>query len=369
MGDDPRRVALRALRRIDEGAFANLVLPPLLERSDLDERDRHFATELTYGTTRMRRACDWLVDRFVTRPVDPDVRNALRLGAYQLEHLKTPPHAAVSSTVDVAPGRARGFVNAVLRKVAGAPRPEWPDLATELSYPDWIVERLSADLGADDARAALMAMNEPRPPTVRADGYVQDTASQWVAAAADADGASLAVDTCAGPGGKATALGAERVLAFDVQPHRAALVAANATRHRHPEVHTAIADGRSVPLPRRCADRVLVDAPCSGLGVLGRRADARWRVGSADVDRLAMLQRELLAEALDLVRSGGLVVYSACTLTRAETVDIDSWLFDEHAEFRAVPPPAPWTAIRRGGRVLPQDHGTDGMYVLRLRAP
>src|SRR5206468_9683539 len=126
-------------------------------------RDRHFVTELVYGTTRMRRACDWLVGRFVDRPLDPDVRAALRLGAYQLHFLGTPPHAAVSATVDAAPKRARGLVNAVLRKVANATSagdPEWPDDATRLSYPDWIVARLVDDLGSKPALDALDQMNQ-----------------------------------------------------------------------------------------------------------------------------------------------------------------------------------------------------------------
>jgi 16S rRNA (cytosine967-C5)-methyltransferase len=128
-----RSLALEALDRIDPGgAYANLVLPELLRASGLDERDRHFATELVYGTTRQRRACDHLVDRFLTRPVEPQVRNALRLGAYQLHHLSLAPHAAVGETVEVVPRRARGLVNAVLRRVAEAPV-VWPDDATRLS--------------------------------------------------------------------------------------------------------------------------------------------------------------------------------------------------------------------------------------------
>jgi 16S rRNA (cytosine967-C5)-methyltransferase len=367
--DDARRVALRALRRIDEGAFANLVLPPLIERSDLEQRDRDFVTELTYGTTRMRRACDWLVDKHVDRDLDVDVRNALRLGAYQLRFLSTPPHAAVSATVDVAPRRARGFVNAVLRKVAADTTPAWPNVATELSYPDWIVNRLAADLGPQLARDALIAMNRAPSVTKRADGYVQDEASQWVAAVVDAAPGDLVVDTCAGPGGKATAIGADRVIALDLQPHRAGLVVENARRHKHPEVRVAIADGRSLPLAAASADRVLVDAPCSGLGVLGRRADARWRIKAADVERLAALQRELLTAAIAVLRPGGVLVYSVCTLTAAETSSIDDWLGNAHPQLVASQVGGPWEAHGRGARLLPQTRATDGMYVLRLHAP
>ena len=150
----PRSLALDALRRIDDGAYANLAVPGILSRSQLSERDRAFVTELVYGTTRMRRACDWLVERYLFRDVDPDVRAVLRLGAYQLAFLQTPPHAAVGETVGLANGRAKGLVNAVLRKVADAGPPSidaWPDDATRLSYPDWIVEQLTRDLGSAPA--------------------------------------------------------------------------------------------------------------------------------------------------------------------------------------------------------------------------
>lgn len=369
MSDDARRVALRALRRIDEGAFANLVVPPMIERTDLDRRDRAFVTELAYGTTRMRRACDWLIDRHLQRDVDGETRNALRLGAYQLHFLETPAHAAVSATVEVAPRRSRGFVNAILRRVAADASPAWPNVATELSYPDWVVNRLATDLGPNVARDALVAMNRAPDVTVRDDGYVQDRASQWVAELVGATSGEVVVDTCAGPGGKATAIGASTVIALDRQPHRASLVVENARRYGHPEVHVAVADGRCPPLPAQSADRVLVDAPCSGLGVLGRRPDARWRIDAADVARLAALQRELIDGAARLVRPGGTLVYSVCTLTAAETIDVDGWLASTHPALRPDPPDNRWEHCGRGGRLLPQAHGTDGMYVLRLRAP
>ncbi len=143
---DPRRVAIEALVRIDrDGAYANLVLPKVLARSGLGERDRAFVTQLVYGTTRYRRACDWFVDRFAHGDLDDDVRAALRLGTYQLRMLGTPAHAAVSATVDVVPRRVKGLVNAVLRKVATA-EDAWPSDAVRLSYPDWIVDALVGDV-------------------------------------------------------------------------------------------------------------------------------------------------------------------------------------------------------------------------------
>ena len=117
-----RRLALDCLLEIDAGGRANVVVPGALGRSELDSRDRALATELVYGTCRMRRACDWLVDRHVRGRTDPEVRAALRLGAYQLAWMRVPPHAAVSATVDEVRGPGRTMVNAVLRRVAARVR-------------------------------------------------------------------------------------------------------------------------------------------------------------------------------------------------------------------------------------------------------
>ena len=364
-----RALALDALDRIDPGgAYANLVLPDLLRTSGLAERDRHFATELVYGTTRQRRACDHLVDRFLTREVEPHVRNALRLGAYQLHHLGLPPHAAVGETVEVVPRKVRGFVNAVLRRVAEAPV-SWPDEATRLSYPDWIVERLRADLGAADALAALETMDRAPTVTEREDGYVQDLASRWVAEAVGAQAGERVLDLCAAPGGKALVLAATgaRGVAADARAARASLVVHNARGRA--ELAVLVADGRRPPFPPATFDRVLVDAPCSGLGVLRRRPDARWRIDAAAVERLVVLQRELVLAALPLVRPGGVLVYSVCTLTDVEGPGLDAALAASHPELEAEPPEGPWRPVGRGGRLLPQDEDTDGMYLLRLRVP
>jgi 16S rRNA (cytosine967-C5)-methyltransferase len=361
-----RAVALKALGRIEaEGAYANLAVPGELANSDLDDRDRRFVTELVYGTARRQRACDFLVDRFLLKPVTPDVRRILRLGAYQLHFADIAPHAAVSETVALAPQRVRGLVNAVLRRVADTPV-EWPDEATRLSYPDWIVDRLRSDLGDTDAFAALEQMNAPAEKTVREDGYVQDRASQWVAELVDARPGERIADLCAAPGGKATALRASGalVVAADLHQVRAALVVKNGLDQ------VVVADARRPPFAPGTFDRVLVDAPCTGLGALRRRPDARWRLGAADVDNLAALQRELVDAATTLLRPGGVLVYSVCTLTKAESIGIDEYLAAEHPALQPLDPPAaPWQPWGRGALLLPQTEGTDGMTILRLRSP
>ena len=375
-GPTARGVALQALRDVDSGGRANVVVPALLSASRLDRRDRHLVTELVYGTCRMQRACDWLAGRHARGRLDAEVRAALRLGAYQLGWTRIPSHAAVSATVAEIRGPGRSVVNAVLRRVASDVDHgvvTWPDPATELSYPDWIVERLCADLGRQSAFEALEVMNQPATATVRADGYTQDRASQMIAEhlAPWASGACV-LDMCAAPGGKATGLapGAGLVVAADLSLTRARMVQDNGRRLGSHTMATLVADGTRAPFTPAGFDLVLVDAPCSGLGVLRRRPDARWRVQPADVERLATLQRRLLASAAPLLRPGGLLAYSVCTLTAAETAAVDRWGARELAAFEPVAPPGPpWRPAGRGGLLLPQAEGTDGMFLLVLRAP
>lgn len=327
-GTVARRVAINAMVRIDrDNAFANLVLPPMLaKRDDIDQRDKAFITELVYGTTRMMRACDFLVNRFVLDKIEPQVRAALRIGAYQLHYLGTPRHAAVGATVGAVNGRGRGVVNAVLRRVADAEDAGpvvWPNDATRLSYPNHIIDRLTTDLGPASAIEALEVMNRSAVVHERDDGYVQDLASQRVVEMVGAREGELVVDLCAAPGGKATGMAASgaHVVAADLQPHRVGLIVDNVRRldeSARGRVAPIVADGTKVPLRPGIADRVLVDAPCSGLGSLRRRADARWRINKGAPERLAPLQVDLVLAGFDLLVLGGTLTYSVCTLTNAE---------------------------------------------------
>lgn len=357
--------------RIDvDGAYANLVVPQLLERRALEPADRRLVTGLVYGTTRMRRACDACVDPYLLGPVDPLVRAALRLGAFQLVFLGTPAHAAVSATVGAVRGPGRSVVNAVLRKLAAAGTPTWPDLATRLSYPDWILQRLTADLGEADAVAALEAMNEPAEVHRRADDYVQDLASQLVVAAVAAGPGERVLDLSGAPGGKATGLAAAgaRVVAGDVRPGRSRLMAGNVARLGWADaVAILTADGTRPPLRPGWADKILVDAPCSGLGSLRRRPDARWRVEPDAPERLGRLQLDLVLAQLDVLRPGGVLTYSVCTLTRVETLGVLDEVLDRVGDRLEVlePPPGPWRPF--GPAALLPPGKTDGMVLWQVR--
>lgn len=428
-----RDVALDVLVRVEQGAFANVALPAVLRRSSLDARERAQATDLVYGTLRRLRSVDHLLSLALDRPfarLEPPVRAALRVGAYQLLD-GAPAHAAVDETVSAIgrrTPRARGFVNAVLRTIAGMgpawPWPEGEDVTSfgiRASVPDWMVELLEHDLGRTDARVMLAAANDPGVLTLRpnrrrtnADDLAaelarggaqvergrlvpesllvrgagdpaalpcvregratpQDQASQAVAGLVGAQPGERLLEVGAAPGGKATALAEAMdddgvVVALDANANRTGLVARAAARLGLRAVSPVVADGRALPVaPGTCA-RVLVDAPCTGLGVLRRRPEARWRVTEGAVEELAALQRELVAAAAQALAPGGRLVYSVCTLTAAETVAIDEWLAVTHPDLEPQPPPGPpWTPVGRGARLLPQAAGTDGMYALLLR--
>ena len=334
-----------------------------------------FVTELVYGTTRMRRACDFLVDRFLARPVDaPGAQRPAprRLPARLRRRRRRTPRWARPS--GVAPRPARGLVNAVLAPVSPTRRCRWPDDATRLSVPDWIVDRLTADLGAGDARwPPLEAMNEPATVTERADGYVQDPASQWVADRRRRRAGRAGRSTCAPrPGGKATALAARgRAGSWPPTsgPAGPAWCAANAARTG--------AERRGGRGGRRHPPAVAARVVRPGAGrrpVLGPRR-------AAAAGRRALAGRRPTASTGSPPCSGGcsarpptwcgpaaLLVYSVCTLTVGRVDGRRRLAGRRAARPRARRPPDGAVGPVGAGRVLlPQAAGTDGMCLFRYR--
>ena len=419
-----RSIAIEALVRADEGGFANVDLPVRLRRSRLDQRDKDWVTNAVYGTLRTRRYLDALLEPCSARPLhalDASVRAALRLGAYQFVN-GVAPHAAVMETVKATQPSAQKYVNGALRAL-GRSGPPWPtptDDGTALSYPDWIIESFIRDFGDEDGKAALAAMNEPGAVTLRVnplrgnaeaimqelankggtvergelvdealivkgfgdlgtlrsvrEGRVspQDQASQAIVAILDPQPGERVLDIASAPGGKACAA-AERmnddglVVAADIHAGRLRLVREAAGRLHLDAIQAVVATGTEMAFPSATFDRVLLDAPCSGLGVLRRRPEARWRLESHQIENLAALQCTLLASAADAVKVGGRLVFSVCTLSQAETMGVDEWARAELPNFIAIdPPPAPWRAWGRGALILPHDAATDGMFVLAL---
>jgi 16S rRNA (cytosine967-C5)-methyltransferase len=365
--------------------------------------------------------------------LDPRVLDLLRLGAYQLLDLRVPSHAAVDTTVDLTRGivgtGASGLVNAVLRKVAaGGDRRQWlatvggdaaERLALGTNHPRWIVDAWRDALGgeaelepallADDAapEVHLVARRIGREPLAEESGgepgpwspfavrlhrgdpgrlssvrsgaaAVQDEGSQLAAlllTRAPLDGPDAAwLDMCAGPGGKTGLLAAVRpagvrLTAADRAPHRADLVRRAVAGE--PDVEVLAADGTQPPWAHGSFDRVLLDAPCTGLGALRRRPEVRWRRTPDDVPPLVELQTALLDSALASVRVGGLVAYVTCSPHSAETVQVvDAAAARDDVEVIPVAPLFPEVPdMARGdyGQLWPHRHGTDAMFMALLR--
>jgi 16S rRNA (cytosine967-C5)-methyltransferase len=405
----PARVAaFDVLRRVfEDDAYADRALRTAA--ADLDERDRALAQRLAYGAVQRVRTLDHAVEvlgRRRVRRLDAPVRAALRLGAYQLGFVDgVARYAAVNESVELVRRagleRAVAFTNAVLRRLAEGIRPLLAALPESTpaeaglkhSYPDWIAETWWRDLGAAEARALMHAQNEPLPTVVRlvrgdihgtpdpevpgawhvervdedalADGRVwpQSAASQLVGLAVGSRQGERILDLCAAPGGKATMLSGH-VTAVEINESRARELEETAERLGAQTVRVVVADGRELPSALAGFERALVDAPCSGLGVLNGRPDLRWRAMP-----LPELQLQLLRGAAERVRPGGIVVYSVCTVNADESeavvdasgLTVDRTLAEEWPRF--VHPRRPEFL-----QTLPHVHGTAGFFVARLRA-
>ena len=409
MTSPARRAAFETVLRVfEQDAYADRAFPAAAR--GLDQRDRALAQRLAYGTIQRVRTLDHGIETLGRRPVaklDPPVRAALRLGAYQLAFSDVAAHAAVNESVELvrAAGleRAVAFTNAVLRRLSlgladlldGLREGTATEAALKHSYPDWIAELWWRELGAEEALALMAAQNEP-PETIvrlnaRKEGEVEGTPDPDIPGALHVErvdeaalregliwpqsrGSQLAglcfgsregeraLDLCAAPGGKATQIAGE-VTAVEKHPGRARELEENCARLGATNVRVVNADAIELPAELRDFDRALVDAPCSGLGVLASRPDLRWRARP-----LPELQRDLLRVAAERVRPGGTVLYAVCTISAGENEDVI-----DAAGLEVEPLGEEWPQFAHPRRpefllTLPHRHHTSGFFIARLRA-
>ncbi len=401
--DSPRRAAYEVLLRVDEGAFADLVLDSTLKRSQLDSRDRGLVTELVYGVLRLRMRIDFALIQFCDRPlarIQADVVRVLRLGAYQLLELdRVPAHAAVNSSVELVrelgQEQAAGFVNGILRSLErGKADIDWPQpenirryLQHVCSMPVWLSKEVMRLLPNAEARALGEALATAAPFTLRvntlktdreqllgelvaaghqaracrfvpegiiiekrgegrlpgdAEGWyqVQDEASMLIAHLLDARPGQKILDGCAAPGGKTTHLAAltenqAEIVALDKHPQRVELIEQGAVRLGCTNIYAHQWDLTERPDADEDQgyDRVLLDAPCSGLGVLRRNPEGRWNKSMVNIRDLAELQQELLFNVAPLVKPGGKLLYSVCSFALLETDQAVKDFLAAHSQF------------------------------------
>ena len=426
-GPTARSVAIDVVRRVtDEGAYSNLALSRTLSRAGLDDREAAFASELAYGTLRRLVPIDRALAALVERPLDTapkGARAALRVGAYQLRYTRVPPHAGVSETVALADPRHKGFVNAVLRRLADAPAQAMvgtgdADVAARTGLSEWGVRELRRLLGDEEVETAAAALAQPARVTIRTntcattvselegalagagvhavrgsvqpgslvvehgapsglpgfeEGWfaVQDEASSFVVQALDPQPGDRVLDVCAAPGGKAAhaaCLSGARglVVAADVSPRRLGLVRANTERLGVRAL--ILAQDARRPALRGGFDRVLVDAPCSGFGSARRRPELLWRARKDDLSGLARLQVGIATAAAGLLRPGGRLVYSVCTFPRAETDAACDAILRRAPGLEPAEIAGPDGSAERV-RLWPHRHGCDGMFVAAFRRP
>lgn len=442
-----RQIAFDVLQAVSTGdAYANLLLPVKLERARLSAADAALATELTYGTLRRRGFYDSVISKTAGRPIadiDPNVLDALRLGAHQLLSMRVAAHAAVNESVELVRANgsrsAAGFANGVLRTIGRSSYDEWRDalmqeqtetdggadaaIAIASSHPTWIVRAFRAALEAEGRGSELDALLaednvSPRVNLVvlpgepaatdpgEADRYspvgfvsaggdpaamtrgsggrirVQDEGSQLAALTLSRARPIVAgerwLDLCAGPGGKAALLAAEAVAAGahftanELVPARAQLVR-NALAAVSDDIEVTEYDGTEVRHPE-AFDRIMLDAPCTGLGALRRRPEARWRKQPHDVAELSALQGRLFDAAVASLKPGGLLAYVTCSPHLGETIGTvraalaragdELAPIDTKAVLRRVAlAPLDLAGDAASAQLWPHRHGTDAMFI------
>ena len=404
-----REVALKAIYRVNEDdAYSNLVLDELLAKSNLSNADKGLVTQILYGSLRYRNSLDWIINQFASQKVvdmTPWVRNALRMGVYQLQYLdKVPDHAACNETVEVAKNHcnrgALGFINAILRNVLRQPEKiSFPDLEQnpiqhiryKYSFPQWMIERWVKDFGVKKTVELAKSLNaepetflrtnflkaevnqliaELEEEGVEAEHYslssefneavsvlkqgkidnlstyqqgmfqVQGLSSMLVSHILNPKSDEFVIDLCAGLGGKTTHLAQlmnnqGKILAVDIHQNKLKKLATNAQRLGIKNIETKASDGRKVEI-NQLVDKFLIDAPCSGFGVINKKPEIKWQRKPQDIDQLAKIQIELLAYAAKQLKAGGEIIYSTCTFNQRENEAVIASFKEEHQDFEVV---------------------------------
>lgn len=411
-------------------AYSNIALNKHLKGSQLSAADKGLVTEIVYGTVARKLTLEWYLSHFIQDrdKLDNWLYILLLLSAYQLRYLdKIPNHAVVNEAVELAKARKKGsekLVNAVLRRIL---REGWPDIATikrknkrdsiAYSLPVWLVSKLKEEYGEERAqaifesllvrnkasirvtdlsrkeeiKAVLEASDSPLAASglVKEQGHfaghdlfsegaitIQDESSQLVAPTLDLQGHEQVLDACAAPGGKtahmASFLTSGKVTALDLYDHKLDLIQENAQRLGVADrVQTQKLDARKVHefFEKDSFDKILVDAPCSGIGLLRRKPDIKYNKETADFTSLQEIQLEILGSVCQTLRKGGIITYSTCTIVSEENFQVVEAFLESHPEFEQVKLEHECKDILKDGCILitPELYGSDGFFISQFR--
>ena len=426
-----RNLALAVLEDVFVNqAYSNIALNKHLKGSQLSAADKGLVTEIVYGTVARKLTLEWYLSHFIQDrdKLDNWLYILLLLSAYQLRYLdKIPSHAVVNEAVELAKARKKGsekLVNAVLRRIL---REGWPDIdsikrknkrdSIAYSLPVWLVSKLKEEYGEERAqaifksllvrnkasirvtdlsrkeeiKAVLEATDSPLAATglVKEHGHfaghdlfaegvitIQDESSQLVAPTLDPQGDEQVLDACAAPGGKtahiASYLTSGKVTALDLYDHKLDLIQENAERLGVAErVQTQKLDARKVHefFGRDSFDKILVDAPCSGIGLLRRKPDIKYNKETADFTSLQEIQLEILGSVCQTLRKGGIITYSSCTIVSEENFQVVEAFLESHPEFEQVKLEHECKDILKDGCILitPELYGSDGFFISQFR--
>ncbi|PFA23970.1 MULTISPECIES: 16S rRNA (cytosine(967)-C(5))-methyltransferase RsmB [Bacillus cereus group] len=441
MRQNVRELALDGLMQVEKsGAYSNLLLNNLIEKSEIDRKDIGLLTEIVYGTIQRRDTLDYYLQPFLKKKVEAWVKVLLRLSLYQMIYLdRVPERAVIHEAVEIAKRRGHkgiaGMVNGVLRSIQreGVPSVEEIQdpvkrLAVAMSHPEWLVQEWVSAYGLETAQKMCEVNMLPPVSAARVNvdkatveeaisllenegiqakygdlsedaiqiekgnvahteafqkGFlsIQDESSMLVARAlAPAEGDKV-LDSCAAPGGKTTHIaerlkGTGQVMSLDLHPHKVRLIQQQAKRLGLENVETKALDARKVEehFANESFDKILVDAPCSGFGVIRRKPDIKLGKEKGDSERLSTIQLSILEKVAPLLKTGGRLVYSTCTIEKIENEQVIEQFLQEHPEFE-------WDTTMKGRmpeklhpyinegqvQILPHYFATDGFYIACLR--
>jgi len=426
-----RNLALAVLEDVFVNqAYSNIALNKHLKGSQLSAADKGLVTEIVYGTVARKLTLEWYLSHFIQDrdKLDNWLYILLLLSAYQLRYLdKIPNHAVVNEAVELAKARKKGsekLVNAVLRRIL---REGWPDIdsikrknkrdSIAYSLPVWLVSKLKEEYGEERAqaifesllvrnkasirvtdlsrkeeiKAVLEASDSPLAVSglVKEQGHfaghdlfsegaitIQDESSQLVAPTLNLQGHEQVLDACAAPGGKtahmASYLTSGKVTALDLYDHKLDLIQENAQRLGvADQVQTQKLDARKVHefFGRDSFDKILVDAPCSGIGLLRRKPDIKYNKETADFTSLQEIQLEILGSVCQTLRKGGIITYSTCTIVSEENFQVVEAFLESHPEFEQVKLEHECKDILKDGCILitPELYESDGFFISQFR--